>query len=87
MAQLDTALALRTNLAKKLGSFHPKARPIVTADEVDQIVRSPDRHKQTEQKFDSVLGMFDRHGVVSSFIAACAVRYRSIFLATLQSIK
>ena len=68
MAQLDTAMALRTNFAKQLGSFHPKARPIVTADEVDQIVRSPNRHKQTEQKFDAVLGMFERHGMVSLII-------------------
>ncbi len=58
--QLETAAALRLTLSRAYGSFRPDARPLVTADEVDQIVRSKNRGQLMEKTFDGVLGMFDR---------------------------
>lgn len=71
--QLETAAALRLTLSRAYcGSFRPDARPLVTADEVDQIVRSKNRGQLMERTFDGVLGMFDRKIRVSSSANACA---------------
>ena len=63
--QLETAAAVRLGLAHAYGSMHSDARPLVTADEVDQIVRSKTRSQIMEKRFDAVLGMFERTTRVS----------------------
>lgn len=58
--QLETAAAIRLKLSKGFGSFAADSRPVITTDEVDQIVRSLSRNQAMEKLFDGVLGIFDR---------------------------
>ncbi len=64
--QLETAAAMRLGFARDKGGLSVSARPLITADEVDQTIRSRRRDKVLEQMFDGVLGMFDRHVHISS---------------------
>lgn len=58
--QLGTVATIRLALSHAFGSTSSAARPLVTADEMDQIVRSELRDQAAERLFDAILGMFDR---------------------------
>ena len=64
--QLETAGAMRLGLAGKNMHLDPSARPLFTVDEMDQIVRSPDREMKSEKGFDSLLGIFGRPMTIQS---------------------
>lgn len=68
--QLQTAAALRLALARAFGSTEADSRPLVTADEVDQMVRTKGRTLNMEKAFDAVLGMFRRKAEVTIVFTA-----------------
>ena len=57
---------MRLGLAGKNMHLDPSARPLFTVDEMDQIVRSPDRELKSEKGFDSLLGMFGQPMTIQS---------------------
>ena len=57
---------MRLGFARDKGGLNVGARPLITADEVDQTIRSRKREGILEQMFDGVLGMFDRRVDITS---------------------